>query len=388
MIRRLRGRSSRRRLAPREAAVGGFVEPERAAAAGVPTRAPRRLGGRARRVLLALAGLLLAVSSVAGFVRTADAFDERAAVVVAARNLPRGHVLSAGDLDAALVLPGVVPHLEWSDGAAAALAGLAVTHSVPAGSLVTAGMLAAPAAGAFGDHLEVLVPVDTSLVPSGVAEGELVLLIDPGAAPSGSDPGRARRVIDTLVAESLAGNALRLFAPPAEWVQWQTLPARLGGLPMVLPVPLGGDAAGLAAELNAVWAAEHRQASAAGSPLGAAWETAGGPGLLQTVVPVDVSLSASGVAQGGLALLVDPGVPLDAASGGRPRSVLRSVRLDHYRDGLLGIWAEPAEWVWWQSLAQRLGAAPMLLRVSPDADTDAMSADLNEAWRKHWEQRW
>ncbi len=387
MIRGLWRRSSRRRLAPREAAAGEFVGQEPAPAAGVPASAPRRLGGGARRVLLAAAGVLLATGSIAGFVRTADAFDKRSAVVVAARDLPRGHVLSAGDLDAALMQPGVVPHLEWSDSTAAALAGLAVTHSVAAGSLVTAGMLAGPAAGAFGDRLEVLVPVDMSLVPSGVVEGDLVLLIDPGAAPSGSGPGRARRVIDTLVAESLAGNALQLFASPAEWVRWRTLPARLGGLPMVLPVPLGGDAAVLAAELNAVWAADHQSAAAAGSPLGAVWETAGGPGLLQTVVPVDVSLSASGVAQGDLALLVDPGVPLDAASGGRPRSVLRSVRLDHYRDGLLGVWAEPAEWVWWQSLAQRLGAAPMLLRVSPDADTDAVSAELNEAWRKHWEQR-
>ncbi len=385
MIRGLRERSGRRRGALREAAAGGFVGS--APAAGVPARAPRRLGGGGRRAVAAAGGLLLVTGSVAGFVRTADAFDERSAVVVAARDLPRGHVLAVGDLDAALVLPGAVPHLEWSDGAAAALAGLALTHSVPAGSLVTAGMLAGPAAGAFGDRLEVLVPVDTSLVPSGVAEGDLVLLIDPGASPSGSDPGRARRVIDTLVAESLTGNALRLFAPPAEWAQWRTLPARLGGPPMVLPVPPGGDAAVLAAELNAVWAVDHQMAAAAGSPLGAAWETAGGPGLLQTVVPVDASLSASGVAQGDLALLVDPGVPLDAASGGRPRSVLRTVRLDHYRDGLLGIWAEPAEWVWWQSLAQRLGAAPMLLRVTPDADTDAISADLNEAWRKHWEQR-
>lgn len=387
MIRALRRGSRGRRPSQRDAVPAVSDEVGAVATAGVPERAPRRLGRRARRVLVAAGGVLVAAGSVVGFVRTADAFDERIAVAVTARDLPRGHVLAAGDLEAALVVPGVVPHLGWSEDAAAALAGLALGHDAPAGSLVTAQMLAEPAVRAFGDRLEALVPIDASLAPSGVAEGDLVLLIDPGAAPSGSDRGRPRRVIDTLVAESLAGSALRLFAPPAEWARWRALPARLGAAPMALPVPLGGDAAALAAQLDSVWAAEHELAAAQSSPLGAAWEAAARPGLLQAVVAVDASLSAAGVSQGDLALLVDPGAAVDAASGGRPRQVLRAVRLDHYRDGLLGIWAEPAEWVWWHGLAQRLGGAPMLLSVPPGTDTDRISAELDDAWRTDWEQR-
>lgn len=338
-------------------------------------------------MLLAAAGVAVAAGSVAGFGWTAEAFDERFAVIVAARDLPEGHVLAGADVDAAWVLPGSVPHLAWSEDAAGSLAGLAVAHGVPAGSLITYEMLTAPDAGAFGDRLEVHVPIDTSLSPAGVAEGDLILLIDPGAPPSSGSAGRPRQVIDTLVAESMAGNALRLYAPPAQWAAWQSLEGRLGATPLALPVPLGGDAAALAAGLNAVWAAEHERSAAAESPLGSAWETAGQPGLLQSVVAVDASLSPSGVAQGDMALLVDPGVPLDEASGGRPRSVLRPVVLDHYRDGLLGVWAAPAEWVWWQSLPRRLGAAPMVLRVAPDADVEQVAAELNDAWRQEWEQR-
>ena len=326
-------------------------------------------------------------AAVVGFWQSAAAFDQRVAVVVAARDLPEGHVLGASDVGAALVLPGAVPHLAWGDETAGALAGLAVAHQVPAGSLITTQMLAEPTVGAFGDRLEVHVPIDTSLAPAGVFEGDLVLLIDPGSSPTDHSEGRARQVIDTLRIESLAGSALRLFAPPPEWAAWQSLAARLGGPPMVLAVPLGGDADALAAELNAVWAQQHSQAAAAGSLLGADWNAAGRPGLLEAIVAVDASLSPSGISRGDVALLVDPGVPLDAASGGRPRRVLRSVRLDHYRDGLLGVWAEPAEWVWWQSLPRRLGAAPMLLRVVPGTDAEQAADDLNEAWRAEWEQQ-
>lgn len=381
-MRRLLGKPAAR---PAECEAGAGSGTDGASSAGIPRRARRRLSRRGRRVLGVLTGLMLMAASVAGFAWTAAGFDERIAVVVAARDLPAGHLLAGGDLATALVLPGTVPHLAWSDEASQALEGFALTHRVPPGSLITHGMLTTQQTGPFGDRLEVHVPIDASLAPAGVAEGDLVLLIDPGTPPTAHSPGRARQVIDTIRVESLAGTALRLFAPPAQWAAWRTLPTRLGSPPMALPVPLGGDPAELAAELNAVWADQHAQAAAAGSLLGADWSSAARPGLLEAIVAVDTTLSPSGVARGDLALLVDPGIPA-AAGGGRPRSVLRSVRLDHYRDGLLGVWAEPAEWVWWHSLAQRLGAAPMLLRVDPDTDVEQAAAELNEAWRTEWEQ--
>ena len=97
-----------------------------------------------------------------------------------------------------------------------------------------------------------IVSLDAGLVPSGVAEGDLVLLIDPGAAPLGNDSGRARSVLripsgdDELRAIELVSRAMELvnyadgqmqmFVGPEEWLYWRSLPDDLGGTPMVLPV--------------------------------------------------------------------------------------------------------------------------------------------------------
>lgn len=334
---------------------------------------------------MGLGGLALAGGSVAGFWATATAFDERIAVVVAARDLPRGHVLEAADLAPADVWLGDVPHIAWAPDAPGALAGLALGHALPAGSLVGAHALVEPSLGAFGDALEVVVPVDASLAPSGVREGEVVLLVDPGVAPSREQAGRPRSVIRALELDAFDGSSVRLFVPPAEWVWWRALPAELGAVPMVLPVPLGGDADGLAAELDGLWAASYAAETAALSPFGGQWGAQAEPGRLEAVVPLDLSLAPSGVAEGDTALLIDPGAPRGTAGGGRPRSVLRAVRLDHYADGILGVWAEPADWVWWRSLPERLGAAPMVLPIPDGSDAGAMADALDGQWRQAWE---
>lgn len=354
--------------------------------AEMPARRRRRLPRWARRVLLGAGGAALMAASVLGFWRTAAAFDERVAVVVAARDLPRGHVLSASDLAAAEVLLGDVPHVAWEPDTAEALAGLAVGSFVPAGALVGAHLLVEPSLGAFGDVLEAVVPLDASLAPSGVREGDIVLLIDPGVAPSSARAGRPRSVIDTLELGSFDGSTMRLFVPPEEWVRWRALPGELGAVPMVLPVPLGGDAEALATELDRVWAAGFEAEVAALGPFGDEWRAQAVPGRLEAIVALDLSLAPSGISEGDLALLVDPGAPRDGAGGGRPRSVLRPVRLEHYRDGLLGVWAEPAEWVWWRDLPSQLGAAPMVLRVAEGTDIDAMARELDEQWTAAWER--
>lgn len=354
--------------------------------AGVPQRLRRRLGSAAQRALMALGGVVLVGGSVAGFWWTADAFDERVRVVVAAGPIPRGQVLTAGDLAPADALLGDIPHLEWSPQAAAAVAGFAVSDHVPAGGLIGPHLLVDAGSGPMGDVLEAVVPVDTSLSPGGAVEGDVALLIDPGAPPSGDGPGRVRSVLRTVTLTGFDGSSFRVLAPPEEWVWWRALPRALGAPPMVLPVPLGGDPAGLAARLDALWATEHAAATAALHPFGEEWLSRGAPGELEVLVPIDASLAPSGIAQGDTVLLVDPGAAAGGGSAGRPRSVLRAVVLKHYRDGVLGVWAQPEEWAWWEALPGRLGAAPMALRVPPGTDTAEVAARLDEQWLTQWQQ--
>ncbi|WP_419932392.1 SAF domain-containing protein [Candidatus Poriferisodalis sp.] len=360
--------------------------PAEGALAAEPKRHRRRLSSSVRRVLLAVLGVLLLAGSVAGFYLTADAFDERIRVVVAAAPLSQGQVLSPGDLTAAEAHLGDIPYIEWTADAAAALSGFAVSDHIPAGGLVGPHMLVPASSEPIGDELEVVVPLDTALAPSGAFEGDLALLIDPGVTPSGDGPGRPRSVIRPLELRGFDGSSVRLFVPPEEWVWWRALPSALGATPMALPVPLGGDAADLTDRLDTLWAAEHAEATAALHPFGEDWLDEGAPGELEVLVPIDTSLAPSGVSRGDLVLLVDPGAAAGGGSAGRPRAVLRSVVLEHYEPGVLGIWAEPEEWAWWHALPVRLGAAPMVLRVASGTDVRDVAERLNEQWRSQWQQ--
>lgn len=102
-------------------------------------------------------------------------------------------------------------------------------------------------------ELEVVVSFDTSLVPTSIAEDDLVLLVDPGSEPLGNDPGRPRSVIGSLVLENYADGQMRMFLPPEEWLYWRSLPEELGAEPMVLPVASGSDTDDMSARLNAQW---------------------------------------------------------------------------------------------------------------------------------------
>ena len=102
-------------------------------------------------------------------------------------------------------------------------------------------------------ELEVIVTFDTSLAPSGVVDGDEVLMIDPGQLPLGEVIGRARKVLQTIELENFDGTAMRLFVPPEEWLTWQSLPERLGASPMVLPVPDGTDIDDMTERLNREW---------------------------------------------------------------------------------------------------------------------------------------
>lgn len=109
-----------------------------------------------------------------------------------------------------------------------------------------------PAAGP--GELEILLSLDTSLVPSELHDGDLVLVVDPGAEPLGNDPGRPRSVIGTLRLENYYGDGrMRTFLAPEEWQYWQSLSDELGAKPMVLQVADGSDIDDLSARLDAQW---------------------------------------------------------------------------------------------------------------------------------------
>ena len=102
-------------------------------------------------------------------------------------------------------------------------------------------------------ELELVVPLNTSLAPSGVVEGERALLIDPGVAPTSDNRGRPRQVIRNIVIRNFESGAMRLFLPPVDWIEWQTLLRDLNAVPMVLPLPPGTDSTGFSNLLNSVW---------------------------------------------------------------------------------------------------------------------------------------
>ena len=112
---------------------------------------------------------------------------------------------------------------------------------------------AAPTAGP--GELEIIVALDDGLVPSGVSEGDTVLLVDPGEAPEGNDSGRPMEVIGLLELDNYADGVIQMFVPPEEWHYWLTLPVLLGADPLVLPVAEGTDVDDMAARLNAEWRA-------------------------------------------------------------------------------------------------------------------------------------
>ncbi len=351
-----------------------------------PMRARRKLSAASRRVVLVGLGVVLVVGSILGFYVAADAFDDRVRVVVASRPIARGQILDPSDLSQAEAHLGDIPYIAWTPDAANSLAGFAVSDQIPGGGLVGPHMLVPAASKPIGDELEVVVPLDTSLSPSGAAEGDVALLIDPGKTPSGDGSGRARSVMRVIELRGFDGSSARMFVPPEEWVWWRSLQRMLGATPMALPVPLGGDAADLAERLDRLWAVEHAEATAALHPFGDEWLDEAQPGELEVLVPIDTSLAPSGVAQGDLVLLIDPGAAAAGGGAGRPRSVLRAVVLEHYEPGVLGVWAEPEEWAWWDALPANLGAAPMVLRVAPASDIDDVAERLNEQWLAQWQQ--
>ena len=109
-------------------------------------------------------------------------------------------------------------------------------------------------------ELEVVVELDTSLVPSGIEDGDRALIIDPGVEPTVENQGRPRKIVNKTVITNYKDGRMRLFLPPAEWIYWERLSRDLGTTPMVLVVPTGTDETELVDVLETEWAAAYQHA--------------------------------------------------------------------------------------------------------------------------------
>ena len=371
------------------------VQPEPAPAAAAAKKARRQMPESTKRLLFVIAGLFVLVGSVAGFYLTSDAFDERVAVLVATRGIEAGETLGAADFGSDLVVAGAIPYVAWTPDAPSAFEGTVALQAIPAGALVRYEMFVEASTLLDGVGLEVVVPLDLSLTSGEVSEGKSVLLVDPGVDPVEGDEGRPRQVVRQFSLTGVEGSQMRLLLPPEEWAQWEALLEDVGGTLMVVEPEAGADEEETMRRLDTVWAAQWAAKVEEVAQSIAAAEPEAGPGELEVIVSLDGSLVPSGVAEGDLVLLIDPGAAPLGNDSGRARSVLlipsgddelSAIELVNYSDGQMQMFVPPEEWLWWRSLPDDLGAAPMVLPVAEGTDVDDMIERLDAQWYAAWEK--
>lgn len=356
-------------------------------------RARKPMPESTKRILLVVLGVFVLVLSVAGFFFTSEAFDERTPVLVAEVPISAGDTVSADFFGSRLALAGSIPHIPYTPNAPFAFDGMVAAQPIAAGALVRADMFIEADTAPVGVELELVVPLDLSLATEGLADHDQVLLIDPGAAPvveggDRVDAGRPRRVVRPFELTNFDGSQMRLLVTPEEWAAWTADIQRVGGTFMVVDLGLGADAEEMTGRLDSVWHDQWTEArDEVARMLAEANQTpTAGPGELEVIVAFDTSLAPSGVVEGDLVLVVDPGEEPLANNRGRPRSVIRTLELANYDGGQMQMFVPPEEWLYWLGLPDELGAAPMVLPVPEGTNTDDMSARLNAEWAAAWER--
>ena len=367
---------------------GQDVQADSAPAAATAEKRRRRMPASTKRLLIILLGILVLFFSVMGFYWTSDAFDARVPVMVSARAIEAGDTVSAADFGSDLVVVGSIPHVPWSASAAFLFDGMVAARLIRAGTLVRPDMFIEAETAAVGVELEVVVPLDLSLATGEVSEGELVLLVDPGVEPVEGDEGRPRQVVRQFTLTNFDGSQMQLFLAPEEWAEWEALLADVGGTLLVVDLGVGADPAETSQRLDAVWLDQWSAAAAEVAAAVAAAEAGpqAGPGELEVIVSLDASLVPSGVAEGDLVLLIDPGAEPLGNDPGRPAKVIDTLLLENFADGQMQMFVQPEDWLYWRSLPEELGADPLVLPVADGTDVEDMSARLDAEWHAIWQQ--
>ena len=365
---------------------GSETRPQAEPAAAVPAKAKRtrrQMPESTKRILFIVVGVFVLVGSVLGFYMTSDAFDDRIPVLVAARPIEHGETVTETDFAFEHVVIGPIPHVPGTPVDRAYFEGTVAVQPVPAGALVRHDMFTV--VETVGVQLEVVVPLDLRLATDDVADGDFALLVDPGAAPVAGDDGRPRRVVRQFELTNFDGSQMRLFLPPEEWALWEALLEEVGSPLMVVDLDPGDDAEQITQQLESVWETQWAAAVQQVAQAAAEAEPQAGPGELEVIVSLDPSLSPSGVAEGDLVLLIDPGAPPDGGDPGRPRSVLQTLELNNYADSQMTMFVPPSEWVRWRALPNRLDGTPLVLPVPEGTDVDEMISSLNAEWQAAWQ---
>lgn len=359
-------------------------EPGAPLTAATGEKARRQMPESTRRILLIILSVLVLVASVAGFYFTSDVFDERTPVLVTAIDIQQGDAITATVFKSELADMGSIPHIAYTPDAPYAFEGFVATQPIPAGTVVLASMMTPADQQPFGNELELTVQFDTTLVTDPVFDGDVVLLVDPGAVPTAENPGRPQQAIGSLILRNYENGSMTMFLEPETWSYWKDLPQTFGALPRILPVPLGGDAEQFAQEINAVWASEHEAQAVEAAPTEQAGPQAG-PGEFEVVVTFDTSLVPSGVSEGDTVLMIDPGQPPTTEDFGRPRMVLRTIQLENFDGSAMKLFVPPDEWQEWLRLRDTLGADPMVLPISEGTDIEEVTQSLNQEWEAEWQ---
>ena len=353
--------------------------------AATGTKARRQTPQSTRRILLIVLGVLVMAGSVTGFYLTSDAFDKRTPVLVSAVDIQQGEEVSAGLFTSSLAVMGSIPHIPYTPDAPYAFEGFIAKQPIPAGTVVLGAMMLPPEGQPIGNELEVTVQFDTSLATTELYDGDRVLLVDPGREPTAEDPGRPQQALQALTLRNYQSGSMTMFLEPEEWAVWKDLPADFGALPQLLPVPTGGIAEEFGQQVNVVWLSEWERKAAAIAEASPPEGPTAGPGELEVVVALDTSLAPSGVSEGSNVLLIDPGLPPTSEELGRPRKVLRTLRLENFDGTAMRLFVPPEQWVQWQKLSDDLGASPMVLPIPDGTDVDEMVQRLNIEWEGQWD---
>ena len=192
-------------------------------------------------------------------------------------------------------------------------------------------------------------------------------------------------MLGTLALQNYENGSMTLFVEPEEWAYWRGLPAALGGIPRILPVPPGGTAEEFGPLMDAVWLTEWQQKQDSASAATAVSGPQPGPGELEVIVSLDTSLVPSGVYEGDIVLMIDPGKLPSREDPGRAREVLRTLELENFDGSAMRLFVAPEEWVAWKTLPEELGGSPMVLPIPVGTDIDDMSERLNAEWTVEWQ---